>query len=139
MMLTLEKMNRPQKTESVCTVSHCSSVYSNLSSDLIIGLPGVTEQVWHRTIKTALEWDSKHMSIYFLTVHQNTQLYHGVKAGSIKLPHDDAVLTQYGGAIPLLEQRGLSQYEIFQILHGLGMNVAIIVAIGSGFHIVVLG
>lgn len=109
----MTKMNRHQKSADVYVLFEQAPKYiKNLSADLIIGLPWVTEKVWKQTVTTSLSWPITHMSIYFLTVHQHTQLYHGVKAGRIKLPHDDTVLVQYEWATKKVEERGLSQYEI---------------------------
>ena len=109
----LEKMNRPQKSDEVHQFFEQAPQYiSNLSADLIIGLPGVADQVWRQTVNQALRWPISHISLYFLTVHQHTQLYHGVKAGSVRLPKDDTVLAQYAWTTEQIEKHGLAQYEI---------------------------
>ena len=84
----------------------------NLSADMIIGLPGVTDQIWQKTIHTALTWPINHFSLYFLTVHEHTPLYYGVKKGAIVLPKDDTVISQYEWTMKCLESAGFMQYEI---------------------------
>jgi len=86
--------------------------FSNMSADMIIGLPGVTQEVWKRTIETALTWPIQHFSLYFLTVHEHTPLYYGVKKGAITLPKDEQVIAQYEWTIDVLERAGFAQYEI---------------------------
>lgn len=109
----LAKMNRHQKTADVHDFFARAPKYiNNLSADLIIGLPGVTENVWQETLDAVLSWPITHVSIYFLTIHENTQLYHGVKAGRIRIPKDEQVLALHAAARKQLKAAGFEQYEI---------------------------
>ncbi len=109
----LAKLNRPQKKAEVVAFFERAPYYiQNLSADCIIGLPGVDDVCWQETVETTLSWPLKHASLYFLTIHENTPLYHGVKAGTITIPQDEAVLSQYAWTVARYAQAGLAQYEI---------------------------
>jgi len=44
----------------------------DVSVDLLFGLPGQTIQSWHRAIKDCLRFGIRHLSIYELTLEENT-------------------------------------------------------------------
>jgi oxygen-independent coproporphyrinogen-3 oxidase len=109
----LARLNRPQKTEEVMDFFATAPEFiTNLSVDTIIGLPGVTRAGWEKTVETCLRWPVSHMSLYFLTIHENTPLYHGVKAGTITIPRDEQVLAQYEWTTQRYAEAGFVQYEI---------------------------
>ncbi|MDQ5890771.1 MAG: hypothetical protein QG604_645 [Candidatus Dependentiae bacterium] len=124
----LAKLNRPQKKAEVLEFfERAPHFISNLSADCIIGLPGVDDVCWRDTVETTLSWPLKHTSLYFLTIHENTPLYHGVKAGTITIPRDEQVLAQYAWTVQRYAQAGLAQYEIsnfavpgFESIHNRG-------------------
>jgi len=109
----LKRLNRPQATSEVLAFFEVAPLYiENLSADCIIGLPGVTGEVWRSSIERLLVLPLKHFSLYFLTVHENTPLYHGVKAGHITIPQDEEVLAQYRWTTERLARVGFEKYEI---------------------------
>ena len=109
----LEKLNRNQTTADVFQAIDISSkFFKNISIDLILGLPGITEKVWHATMQQAVAWPINHISVYFLTVYEKTPLYFKVKKGDLKLSDDDQMVTLYAQTIDFLEKNNLFQYEI---------------------------
>ncbi len=109
----LFKLNRRQRTLDVLNAARLIPKYfDNFSFDFIIGLPGVSEDAWKNTIKQALQWPLKHVSLYFLTVHEKTPLYFKVASGKTNLPDDDTVITMYEWTIARLHEAGFEQYEI---------------------------
>lgn len=111
--VVLARLNRPQKTQEVLEFFATAPQFiSNLSADSIIGLPGVTDECWQRTVETCVRWPVSHLSLYFLTIHENTPLYHGVKAGAITIPRDEQVIAQYEWTVARYADAGFAQYEI---------------------------
>ena len=109
----LNNLNRKQSSKDVFwVVQEASALYPNVSIDLILGLPGVSEQEWKGLLSTIVTWPIVHVSIYFLTVHEETPLYFRVKKQEIDLIADDAMVELYQWSIEFLEQHGLMQYEI---------------------------
>ncbi|MBM3887451.1 radical SAM family heme chaperone HemW, partial [Candidatus Dependentiae bacterium] len=109
----LQKLNRRQRSIDVFNAAKILPKYfSNVSMDLIIGLPGVHDATWLKTIETICSWPIQHISIYFLTVHEKTPLYFKVQRGDLILPDEDALLALYEKTITYVEQKGFLQYEI---------------------------
>lgn len=109
----LKKLNRHQTSADVfALIENASKIFENISVDLIIGLPGVTEQEWKDLILKIGSWPIKHLSIYFLTVHEDTPLYFGVKKNKIILPPDNQIIELYYWSINKLKEFGFNQYEI---------------------------
>lgn len=109
----LHSLNRRQSIEDVAfVVHHASKSCDRVSVDLIIGLPGVTEDEWKELVNTVLQWPIAHVSIYFLTVHENTLLYFRVKQKTVSLPCDNAVVDMYMWTVEKMREHGFNQYEI---------------------------
>lgn len=109
----LKKLNRHQKASDVYwLIDTATTLFDNVSIDLIVGLPGIESDEWKAMIKKVITWPIQHVSIYFLTVHQDTQLYFGVKKKMVTLPADDEVVDLYYWTIEEFAKAGLDQYEI---------------------------
>jgi len=109
----LRKLNRFQTAKDVYRLfDQARSIFDNISIDLILGLPGVSNHEWKDLLKQVVCWPIKHISIYFLTVHESTQLYFGVKSKKVELPSDDNMVDLYGWSIDFLSKSGFEQYEI---------------------------
>lgn len=109
----LQKLNRHQSAEQVREVlGFASQYFDNLSVDFILGLPNVSFKEWQELLRAAVEWPIKHMSVYFLMVHEDTPLYFGVKKKSVTLPCDDEVVDAYYWTVDFLASHGFEQYEI---------------------------
>lgn len=109
----LQKLNRHQSAAQVREVlDFASNDFDNLSVDFILGLPDVSFNEWQELLHAAVQWPIKHMSVYFLMVHEDTPLYFGVKKKTISLPCDDAVVDAYYWTVDFLAQHGFEQYEI---------------------------
>ncbi len=109
----LLKLNRRQRASDVQRVMKIAPKYiPNLSIDLILGLPDVTPAMWEYTIAQAMQWPIKHLSMYFLTIHEKTPLYFNVERGSVTLPDENYMVDLYQQTVTSLESAGLNQYEI---------------------------
>lgn len=92
----LKKLNRLQSASDVyALLAKTQHIFDNVSVDLILGLPDVSEAEWKELLQTVVTWPIKHLSIYFLTVHEDTPLYFKVKTQAIVLPPDDALVDLY--------------------------------------------
>lgn len=109
----LHKLNRHQSAQDVYDlIAQAQHMFDNISVDIILGLPGVSPEEWKQLIHIIGAWPVKHVSLYFLTVHENTQLYFGVKSQKVTLPPDDEIIDLYYWSIDALQQHGFEQYEI---------------------------
>ncbi len=109
----LNNLNRKQSSADVFwVIEQASKSFANISIDLILGLPGVSEQDWKELLQQVVTWPIVHVSIYFLTVHEETPLYYRVKKNEVSLTPDDAMVDLYQWSVDFLQQHGLLQYEI---------------------------
>lgn len=85
---------------------------SNLSVDLMFGLPGQTPDMWRESIDAALSLSPEHMSCYGLIPEDGTPLKRDLDAGPLVLPDEDAERRMYDDTLRILAEHGYAQYEI---------------------------
>lgn len=86
--------------------------FSNISIDLIYGLPNQTIEEWERNVRIAVELDVQHISAYNLTYHEGTVFYEQLKKGILKELPDEHSLQQFEMLIQILKEAGFEHYEI---------------------------
>lgn len=109
----LERINRihtPQQVNEAATAARKAG-FTNLSLDLIYGLPGQTMDSWKATVEHALSLIPQHLSCYGLKVEEGTPLAARVAQGEV-LPDDDQQADLYLWTVGRLERAGYPQYEI---------------------------
>ena len=82
--------------------------FTNLSLDLIYGLPGQTMEDWQRTLADAVALGPEHLSCYGLKLEEGTPLWRQ----TLTLPDDDAQADMYLYTVAALGEMGYEQYEI---------------------------
>ncbi len=111
--VVLKSLNRHQTRKDVENILKEASVYfQNLSVDFILGLPGVLDDEWKLMIQEAMSWPIKHISVYFLMVHEDTPLYFKVKTNRMVLPPDDSTVDLYDWTVATLQENGFNRYEL---------------------------
>ena len=109
----LHDLNRKQSKRDVfALLDKACVVFDNISIDLIIGLPNVSQAEWKELIATVVAWPINHISVYFLTVHEDTPLYFRVNTQKVALPPDDAIVDLYVWTINALADHGFEHYEL---------------------------
>lgn len=86
--------------------------FSNISIDLIYGLPNQTLEEWERNVRIAVELDIQHISAYNLTYHEGTVFYDQLKKGALKELPDELSLEQFQVLVKVLKEAGFEHYEI---------------------------
>ncbi len=86
--------------------------FSNISIDLIYGLPNQTLEEWERNVRIAVELDVQHISAYNLTYHEGTVFYDQLKKGILKELPDELSIQQFEVLIKILKEAGFEHYEI---------------------------
>lgn len=82
--------------------------FSNINLDLMFGFPGQTLEELAKDVRTLIDLESEHVSLYTLTIEENSRFY--VKG--LKLDDDEHLAKQYVQICESLESRGIGQYEI---------------------------
>ena len=86
--------------------------FANVSLDLIFGLPGQRPAQWRRSLEKALSLEPEHLSLYALTVEEETPLAKRIAAGESRAPDDDAQAWMYAWSEEALALTGYEHYEI---------------------------
>jgi len=86
--------------------------FTNLSLDLIFGLPGQRASQWEASLQEALGLRTDHVSAYALTVEEGTPLGRRVASGRMLAPDSDMQADMYERAEDLLDEAGFVHYEI---------------------------
>lgn len=86
--------------------------FTNISFDLIAGLPSQTLSGWSRNLTQALALRPEHLSFYILEVHEGTPLAEQIKRGAEKRPDDDLAAEMYRVMLERSATEGYEHYEI---------------------------
>lgn len=86
--------------------------FSNVSFDLIAGLPAQTLSGWQQNIKQALALAPEHFSFYLLEVHSGTPLAEHIHRGIQPQPDEDLAGMMYEWMLERATAAGYEHYEI---------------------------
>ncbi|MBV5307014.1 MAG: radical SAM family heme chaperone HemW [Desulfobulbaceae bacterium] len=86
--------------------------FTNISLDLMYGLPGQTPGSWRNTLERALSLEPSHLSLYELTIEQGTSYFQQQEQGLLQLPDDEAIADMDLITATLCREAGLAHYEI---------------------------
>jgi len=91
--------------------------FTNISLDLIAGLPYQTEDSWRESLRTVGELRPAHVSVYLLEIDEKSRLggevlRHGTRYHASAVPHEDFMAAAYETARGFLKQQSYAQYEI---------------------------
>lgn len=85
---------------------------TNLSIDLMFGLPRQTLADWRRTLSHAFALDIPHLSIYGLILEEHTPFWGRLQRGRMVLPGDVAQAAMLELAMDLSRDAGYTRYEL---------------------------
>ncbi len=85
---------------------------SNISIDLIYGLPQSTVASWEYSLRKALALSPTHFSAYILGYEPGTLLYKKRHSYSFRRVAEELVIAQFESLLKLSEVHGFEQYEI---------------------------
>ena len=88
------------------------SGFSNISIDLIYGIPRMKIIDWEKTIKMGLELKIQHISAYHLTIEKGTELHRFFLKGALENVTEDESEMQYDTLCRILKKNNFKHYEI---------------------------
>lgn len=98
------------ETVKQAVLSAQSADISNISLDVMLGIPRQTEKSLSETLDFCISLGVPHISAYILKLEEGTVFYN--RQNSLSLPNDDAVADLYLQTCETLEENGIMQYEI---------------------------
>ena len=99
--------------QAIEAVQRCQDAgYSNISLDLIYGLPGQTFEDWCRDVKLLLSLDVPHLSAYALSYEEDTALSKMLQDGKVDEASDELSWQMYEYLMNETAAAGMEHYEI---------------------------
>lgn len=116
--------------------------FDNFSFDLIYARPNQTLKQWQKELELALSFNSKHLSLYQLTIEKGTAFFGLFLQKKITLPNEDLACELYQATFDICQKHNMHLYEIsnyakqgFECKHNLaywrGFDY---IGIGAGAH-----
>ncbi|MDR2815685.1 MAG: radical SAM family heme chaperone HemW [Proteiniphilum sp.] len=104
---------RHSAQQAIDAVKRCQQHgFSNISIDLMYGLPQQTTDVWQRNLAQAVALDIPHISSYHLIYEEKTRMYSLLQAGKITPAEEEASVAMFAMLIDRLTSHGYIHYEI---------------------------
>lgn len=110
----LKWMNRAHDSQQALDcipIAHQAGI-TNISLDLIYGLPDLSNERWMKQIETALSLNPTHISAYCLTIEKKTALHQLVKQKKLIPAENEQQGEQFEILIKTLKANGFDHYEI---------------------------
>jgi oxygen-independent coproporphyrinogen-3 oxidase len=111
MLRTLGRIHSAQQAREAFTAARRAG-FENIGLDLIHALPGQTGALWLAELRQALQLAPEHLSIYGLTIEEDTPFAAQYDSDSPLLPDEDLAAEMFETADEFLEARGYEHYEI---------------------------
>ncbi len=86
--------------------------FTNISIDLIYGLPGLSPVLWQQSLAQAIELQPEHLSLYQLEIEEETPFFSRLKDGKISLPAEKEIALMDKINQQCTAAAGYEQYEI---------------------------
>lgn len=98
--------------EAIKAIDIAQSTFDRSSFDLIYARPGQTPDMWRAELGEALTRAGEHLSLYQLTIEENTP-YHALHAaGKLVLPNEDEARALWDVTQEIMSGAGMPAYEI---------------------------
>ncbi|AZL14985.1 radical SAM family heme chaperone HemW [Rickettsiales endosymbiont of Stachyamoeba lipophora] len=98
--------------EAIKAIESAAQIFNNFNFDLIYARPGQTLEKWEKELKLALSFNTKHLSLYQLTIEKGTKFYTQHKNGEFVMPEEELKDNLYLLSEELCEKKELYNYEI---------------------------
>ena len=98
--------------EALDAVAVARAIFDRYSFDLIYARPGQTPDAWATELRRAIAEAGEHLSLYQLTIEQDTPFFALREAGKLTVPDDDAARALYDTTQAVCADAGLPAYEI---------------------------
>ena len=105
---TLDRLHTAAQARAAFEAARAAG-FSDVSLDLIYGLPGLDLSTWEATVEEALAWGPDHLSAYALTLDEGS-LWQA--AGVSGIPPEETTTAQYRRLTERAAEAGYEHYEV---------------------------
>ncbi|MBC8017949.1 MAG: radical SAM family heme chaperone HemW [Verrucomicrobia bacterium] len=111
MLATLGRIHTAQEAREAFAAARRAG-FKNIGIDLINSLPGQTRKMWRTDLEQALQLAPEHLSVYGLTIEEDTRFAAQYAENSPLLPDEDLSAVMFEMADDLLGTLNYEHYEI---------------------------
>ena len=130
------------QNQALEAINLAKKYFDNFSFDLIYARPNQTLNQWQKELELALSFNSKHLSLYQLTIEKGTAFFGLFTQKKFALPSEDLACDLYKATFEICQKHNMHLYEIsnyaksgFECMHNLaywqGLNY---IGVGAGAH-----
>jgi putative oxygen-independent coproporphyrinogen III oxidase len=98
--------------EAIAAIELAREVFARYTFDLIYARPNQTVAMWEQELKEALRYAGTHLSLYQLTIEENTAFHHAYAKGKFTLPNEEESEALYRLTEAIMAAHGLPAYEV---------------------------
>jgi putative oxygen-independent coproporphyrinogen III oxidase len=98
--------------EAIEVIKTTSKIFDNFSFDLIYSRPDQNLIDWQKELQKALDFGTKHLSLYQLTIEKGTKFYKKHQDGDFIMPKDDLSAKFYEKTAEIMAKNAYIDYEI---------------------------
>jgi oxygen-independent coproporphyrinogen-3 oxidase len=128
--------------EAIKAINLAQENFTNFSFDLIYARPKQTILDWSKELKKAIEFSTKHLSLYQLTIEKGTQFFSDFNQQKFIMPDENLASEFYEITNQIMIGKGFEHYEVsnyaqknYQSRHNLAYWLSYeYIGIGAGAH-----
>jgi putative oxygen-independent coproporphyrinogen III oxidase len=98
--------------EAIETIENAAKIFENFSFDLIYARPKQTLEAWKIELSQAINFGTKHLSLYQLTIEKGTKFYSQFQRNEFQIPDENLAAEFYEMTNQITSDNGLELYEI---------------------------
>ena len=98
--------------EALAAVAMARDSFKRFSFDLIYARPEQSLDAWTAELERALEEGAEHLSLYQLTIEENTAFHGAWRRGELTVPDEEASADLFDATQAIMATAGLPAYEI---------------------------
>jgi oxygen-independent coproporphyrinogen III oxidase len=110
-LLYLNRIHSAKRAEESVNEAKAAG-FSNISIDLIYGIPTLTAEKWGKNLDRAFLLNVPHISTYSLTVEPKTALEVHIRKKKLAAPMEDQVIEHFRILLKKMKEQGFEHYEI---------------------------
>ncbi len=98
--------------EAIKTIENAAKIFDNFSFDLIYARPQQTIAAWREELLRAINFNTKHLSLYQLTIEKGTKFYSQFARKEFVMPDENLSAEFYEVTNQITKDNGLELYEV---------------------------
>ncbi len=98
--------------EAIKAIELARQIFDRYSFDLIYARPNQTLDAWDKELSEALQLAGGHLSLYQLTIEENTAFHHAYTKGGFTLPDEELSEALYLLTEEKMARQGFTAYEV---------------------------